>query len=119
MESEVNDCTKKLNPKHVAMDEYEYNEHVNYLRNSRERIERKFAEWKASRLKAVDVQAEKSNHQISIMKEKSSETPVKVKKVEEVEDPKIEALAVEKVDAVDDIDVGESLVKAADTCGQD
>ena len=53
------------------------------------------------------------------MKEKSSETPVRVKKVEEVEDPKIEALAVKKVDAVDDIDVGESLVKAADICCQD
>ena len=65
-------------------------------------IKRKFKELKASRLKAVDIQAERSNQQISISKEKSSESPVKVEKakvdVTVVDVPKIEALAVKKVE---------------------
>ena len=75
-------------------------------------IKRKFKELKASRLKAVDIQAERSNQQISISKEKSSESPVKVEKVE-VDVPKVEALAEKKVD------VAECSVKTADLCCED
>ena len=59
-------------------------------------------ELKASRCKPDNVKVKSSNHQNSISKEKSSEAPNKVKKVD-----------------VDDIDVGECLMKAADLCCQD
>ena len=69
------------------------------------KIKRKFKELKASRLKAVDIQAERSNQQISISKEKSSEIPVKVEKVKVdvtvVDVSKIDPLAVKKVEEVD------------------
>ena len=95
-------------------------------------IKRKFKELKASRLKAVDIQAERSNQQISISKEKSSESPVKVEKakvdVTVVDVPKIEALAVKKVEvdvpkvealAEKKVDVAECSVKTADLCCED
>ena len=62
----------------------------------------KIHEVEAPRCKPDNVKVKSSNHQNSISKETSSEAPNKVKKVD-----------------VDDIDVGECLMKAADLCCQE
>ena len=113
MELEINNCVKNENSsKHVAMDE-EFKELVKMLERkfllsslailkAHEEMPTKIHEVEAPQCKPNNVKVKSSNHQNSISKEKSSEAPNKVKKVD-----------------VDDIDVGECLMKAADLCCQE
>ena len=96
-------------------------------------IKRRFSKPEASRSEPDKIETKKQIQPNSILKEKSSETPVKVEKAKvdvskvealveekaEVDVPKVEALVVKKVNDVDDIDVGECLMKAADLCCQE